>query len=364
MNKAIFFSLLTLIFLSACVSRDVRVAANNGLEMSRFYAEPGAVDSGEIFSVYMEVENVGGRTANAVVLEMLSNAFENENSGLQRNCVDKSGQPIICPLNIQLPQAAKTEVIKKYYFEKFSPPAPELGRPGDFRAVNWELQAPFLPYGAVKDFRILGRMSYEYSTSSSVSIPVYTKSEFRQRKGINSMEIRSTNGPVKIEVSGPKQIVVDTAAADISKNEVVVYTITMTNTGDGIPVTRGVNGLVKGSIKFSGGITPLDCLKQDNMVVVNNEQPPLSRPSQQVYDSSSYLVRLPESDKGLILRDGRSVTFSCTVGLDRSQWVSRQVGTATMLFDISYRYFAEKEATVTVRGIKDSYAGGDAKQAR
>lgn len=347
-KKSAVIMLLAIVFLSACVSRQVRADANNGLVISRFFADPERIDSGDIFRVYMEVENVGQRTADKARLELISSAFEGQDISPGAGVI-KPGEP--------LPEFRAERTERNYYFETLAPPKADYNQPGDFRVVSWPLQAPFVPEGTAKEFRLLGRLTYSYSTSAVATIPVYTKNEMRNTGLPKSFDAAGTSGPLKIEVSGPKNIVVNTDpdAISISRSEFAVYTVTMRNTGDGIPITSGINGLVTGTMRFAGGITPVDCLKEKTEAFPASQ---VSLPSQQTfkilqqqgYDPEAYQIDLPDGENGLILRNGEAVTFSCTLALARGQWVSRPFGTATISFDIDYTYFIEKEATVTVRG--------------
>ena len=342
----ILLTVMLMVFLAGCVTRDLRTDENNGITINKFFADPSSVDSGDIFHAYMELENVGGRTAKSVKLELISTAFDQQ---------QRENAPAIAKIGQPLPEFSFTPVDKAgntpYFYATLAPPDASLNRPGEFRVVGWTLQAPFIPEGIIKDFRLLGRATYEYSTSAALNIPVYTKNEFRQSQDLKSLEATSTNGPIKVFISGPGQVVVNTDPDIIrlNNNEAAVYTITLKNTGDGIPFTNNINGLVKGTVRFSGGITPVDCI---NTGTAQLEQQLLQRPSQQAYDSSYYVITLPENDNGVVLRNGNSATFSCTLALARSQWISRPFGTATIAFDLSYLYFIEKETKVSVKGLR------------
>ncbi len=335
--------IMLVVSLAGCIARDVRVDENNGVSINKLFADPSSVDSGDIFHVYMELENVGGRTAKSVNLDLVATAFDQQ---------QRQNLPTIAKIGQPMPEFTFTPVERNSYsFQTLAPPDPDLNQPGEFHVVSWALQAPFIPEGIVKDFRLLGRVTYEYSTSAAINIPVYTKNEIKQSKDVKSLEATSTNGPIKVFISGPGQVVVNTDPDIIrlNNNEAAVYTITLRNTGDGIPFTNNINGLVKGTVRFSGGITPVDCI---NTGTAQLEQQLLQRPSQQAYDSSYYVITLPETDNGVVLRNGNSATFSCTLVLARDQWISRPFGTATITFDLSYLYFIEKETTVSVKGLR------------
>ncbi len=340
------FAIILAISITGCVGRDVRTDENNGIAINKFFADPSNADSGDIFHVYMELENVGERTAKFVKLFLIATAFEQQ---------QRENLPTIVKIGQPLPEFTFNPVEKadtaSYSFQTLAPPDPDLNKPGEFRVVSWTLQAPFIPEGVIKDFRMLGRVTYEYSTSAAINIPVYTKNEIRQSQDVKSLEATSTNGPIKVFISGPDQIIVNTDSDIIrlNNNEVVVYTITLKNTGDGIPFTNNINGLIKGTVRFSGGITPVDCISTSSAQL---EQQILQRPSQQTYDASYYVINLPEGDNGVVLRNGDSATFSCTLALARNQWISRPFGTATITFDLSYLYFIEKETTVSVKGLR------------
>jgi hypothetical protein len=209
--------------------------------------------------------------------------------------------------------------------------------------MTWTLQAPYLPEGTRKDFRLAGRITYQYATSSIFNIPVYTKNEAKTR-ALDSVTSAHSKGPLRVEITGPPQIIVNTDPG-LSSSELVVYNVKITNTGEGIPITGNKNGLLLGTIRFAGGIAPASCLSTGQEIFL----PPIAS-SSQAYDTSTYQITLAEND--LVLRDGKSASFSCTLGLDRRQWTSRPFGTAVMSFDLNYIYFIEEEATVSVRGIR------------
>ncbi len=292
MSRVIFL-LFALVAVSACVSTVG--LQNDGITITDFRIEPTGVESGEPFTVTMIYENVGERAA------------ENVQASLHGLGVSLFDQP----------------------YSSFFPVDFDKNRPGQSGVATWTLVAPTVQAGTTGDYRFVGRVEYLYSTSATALIPYATRDEFRSQQAsgtVQSLQQTATAGPLAVDINGDVPLII--RPDDVS---FTTFQITLRDVGSGVPISDGVQGLVKGTITFSGA---------DQIFCFDSE--PL------VNDDGSITYALPPS---MIIRQGDSVSFSCT--LDAGN-IPRTFGTITAAFDLFYGYFTETEGVLSVSGVTGS----------
>ncbi len=292
------FLIIVLIVISGCVQREVRTDDNNGLVINRFESDIPRIEEGDQFTLFLEIENVGGTTAENVRVNLYGASWENP--------VEK-------------------------YISKLSPPdittSPSI--PGDFYQLEWTMDAPDLEEGVEQDFRLVGRINYNYNSNPVANIPALSKDEYRRRtlkgEALNEAIVTTnTAGPVKVSVSGASPMIVRSDLMEGEDNQYVMR-ITFSNVGYGIPITDNTDGKIIGHVKISGtGATMISCLGKD----INGK----------------------EGDFDITLKGGYDVTKGCTVNIDKDRWNSLPEGTVTLEFSLSYEYYISRELTITSVG--------------
>ncbi len=290
--------LLVLVLSSGCVNdgREAKVDPNNGLIINEFSVSPDFVEKGDEIEVYLEVENVGWTTASKVSANLY---------GWSWGGAGTKNLGILRPPDISN-----------------DPPTP-----GDFDAKTWILTAPELPEGTKTTYTLTGRVTYNYKSTGVAQILAYNEDEYNRRreKGeelIGDVVVDNSYGaPIKIGVTGEYPLKVD---LDESTDE-VVYRIFFNNVGDGVPITDGRDGKIKGTIWLQGDAEFADCLGVSGGKRINIEDQ-------------------------VTLHRGESVKKACGIKLKKSDWSAIPEGTISLIFDMNYDYYIEAQATITAVG--------------
>jgi hypothetical protein len=111
--------------------------------------------------------------------------------------------------------------------------------------------------------------------------------------------------------------------------------IIIRNVGDGFPITaedderiRGAGGRITGTIDLLGPAEFEDCLG----------------------DSGGKHIDLDSTDIALRIREDNSVPITCNVRIDKDEWNNRPIDSIKLDFQLFYRYYVGKTASVTVVG--------------
>jgi len=300
MTLSFILVLFILVFSSGCVipgqKREAKVDPNNGLTINEFSVSPDFVEKGDEIEVYLEVENVGWTTASNVEANLYGWSWGN--TGTKH-------------LGVLRPPDISND-----------PPTP-----GDFDAATWILTAPELPEGTKTSYTLTGRITYNYKSTAVAQIQAYNEDEYNRRREQGEeltgevVVDNSYGAPIKIGVTGEYPLKVD---LDENADE-VVYRIFFNNVGDGVPITDGIDGKIKGTIWLQGDAEFSDCL------------------------GVSGGKRITIGDQ-VTLHRGESVKKACRIKLKKSDWASMPEGTISLIFDLNYDYYIESKASVTVVG--------------
>lgn len=231
-----------------------------------------------------------------------------------------------------------------------SPPLPERNKPGQSFTADWILKPPLIPEGLSVDYPVTARTSFFYTSNAQVNIPAYSKAEYKRRQDIGEITdsplnvINTHAAPIQVGITrGASPIVVNTDSTFSSlPEETFNYLIELQNVGQGYPLpfsdvqTTGGNdisvesGFVIATMSIAGpGARFEDCLGQRGQEVVIGP------------DIVASLVKLRS--------DGKA-PFGCKVAINKGAWQTTPVGTVSITFNIMYRYYVDKYATVTVIG--------------
>ncbi|MFH0832710.1 MAG: hypothetical protein V1900_03265 [Candidatus Aenigmatarchaeota archaeon] len=302
MNNRLLFSMLILVvFASGCIqTQPVKVDANNGIKIETFAADPVDVYDKSTVSFTADIENVGGNTAYNVETELTG-------------------------MDVWGPGYKKFSTVSK-----MSPPKPDESIPGDIKTYMWEIDAPDLSEGDFVSFPVKARVTYDYETGNTIAIKAisYDRYSIMQKKGEtveNPVSMRDDfSGPIKIKLAkGATPLIIDPSEAEGKIER--VYKLEVQNVGDGWPITDNVVGRVTGSIELFGpGITLKECTGITGSM-------------------SNFYV---------ILRSNGIAPIACTVEIDPIRWQTKTEDVFRFKAKFSFRYYVEKEVSVTVRGTE------------
>ncbi len=317
--KRIVLLIPALVIIAGCVQQQaVNVDASNGIVINEMSIDVSNLrESDRQFSVYMQVENVGGTTSRVAIASLHGANWIN---------------------------GYVYDELTKYSF--LSPPdiTVDPPAPGDFKEVEWMLPTPDLPEGVMQTYEITGRVTYEYSTSATANINAFMRNEYRRKTDLgqtfnNEIVCINSNAPVKVCMTGPQPMIIDEFYSDEPVEE-YSYRVNFINVGSGVPITaianmqtgqvEQVDGLILGRIRvdhpaafFSdcfgvGGVNAIELTPNDNVK----------------------------------LRKGQETTKQCTLLVDKNLWQNRPEDTVTIVFELYYDYYTEKTIPVTIIGEK------------
>lgn len=299
------FCIIPLLLLVGCVQQpqgQVKIDSSNGIIINEFSAYPTLAEYGEdTISVWMDIENVGGTTARNIVVELTGLSGFNERPD-------------------------------KKTISELSPPDIVSGTPGDFKSFEWELTPINVGEGIKHTFNVIGRVSFDYTTTAVATIPVYSKKEYRrlQERGQmikDTIDITNTHAPVKVYISGEVPFVARHA------DEEAAYRIEFVNVGAGVPNTNNVEGLIGGKIRLTGPVEFSDCFG----VTSGNE--------------ITLDVTGNDPNKQIKIRKGESAKKGCSIKLIEEP---KPQDTITFTFDLSYRYYVQSEVPITIIGALET----------
>ena len=203
MNKYMLSAVVFAVMIAGCVGQaptdttGCSTASVDGLSITCFSTALAELRSDQSTTFQIEVENQGEAVA------------------AQAN----GAAHLIIPTDWELDKSATQDFPRDL---KNADPA--TGRPADVYQFRWRGTAPELSRGQVRTDTVIGRVYYDYMTTSNGVIPVYPFGETIDQ----TASFTSSRGPVAISVAvspNPPQIELD--------SEEFSLTIVLTNTGPG-----------------------------------------------------------------------------------------------------------------------------------
>jgi len=391
MNTRFFYvilAVLPLIIISGCLGGgNVNFDTNNGLVINEFFIDPPVAEVDDVVRAYLDIENVGGTTAECITAELFGveswydiygqpmsysrpwaergMGFNYYGDGMQFSYWDYNkgfinvGYDKYAGVGLQAfignswgqfstdfcSSFSRLSLYEQNikYWDIMTPPDLERNKPGQSFTTQWEMLPPELPEGVSAPYPITARVSYLYTSAAHMNIKAFNKDQYKVitdsgQTIVNPMVIQNSH-------ASPIQVVVTRATSPIVVNdrmpgiELVPYTIELQNVGDGWPMSvQGLpeSGFMFATVTLNGpGVFFYDCLG---------------------YTTGQEIFLQGEVIQNLIkLRSDRRAPFGCTLGIDRAQWIDKPMGTISMTFEIYYRYYIDAETEIIVKGVERFY---------
>ncbi len=392
--------LAALVFVSACIGGTVKTDKNNGITVNAFSVEPVVVEASDNVRFFLDAENVGGTTATCVTSELFgvdawrdgltgaplgmpAAAVAPPQKGILFNIF--SGGMDFCYFDVTQARQVCASYRKDQgvslsgfigsnfasYTNQFcnaatlaaggidpsarllrfqpslSPPLPERNKAGQSWIAEWLLKPPVLPEGLRSDYTVTARTSYFYTSNAQVNIQAMNKDEFKRRE----ITRQNTYPPLVVEnvYGAPIQIVATRGAQPMVINqdtrlglvEYFSYTFELVNTGEGYPLPTDTDlPGISGPATESGYVFAVATINGPGAFFSNC----LGQSGTEVFIPSSYAQNLVR------IRSDKRAPFGCQIGIDRSRWIDTPVGTVSITFQVFYRYYVDREATIRVIG--------------
>ena len=314
MNPKIYASatILAIVLVSACTIPGLEWPFGNGgalpgvtglgLEMTSFTAEPSTVFSGSTVRLIMETENKGGTTV-------------------------EDSEALIYLTGSNFDDWSDTSPLYDHFDKDMKAQDVVRGVPADTKRFSWSLTAPTLPSGQTRTDTFIGRIYHEYETSALGSIWVYSETEAEAARAAGrqmySPSFTYTKGPVGVYVS-------------VSPDPVVLY-----SEGDSFTINIKISNLAAGTIYSPGAVTYAS--GSENIALEADE---INRVDVDITADSelSGYTDCEGTDEELIA--GRDLTLVC----DLTPPLPGTFKSYSFDVKVSYGYYTERTATVTVQG--------------
>ena len=320
MNKAILLAVLSTLFVAGCVQGEIpfiqtttTVLGGSGLVITEFTADPTEIYTDASGRIMMTVANKGGAVVdvgNAVVYLTGSGIKDDLSDGLYwtgRGTTDSVYAPLTKTLN---------------------PEDPVRGTPAGEQTITYTLTSPSgISKGTTRNDIFIGRVYYDYSTTVSGNVWVYSEAESDAARAsdrdLNSATLSSTAGPVALYVKAiPDPVVL------ASGEDTFTLQIKVSNVGGGTLYSAG-------AIDYSSAAPDLslDAETELNRVYIEIEGSGLSG-----FDDCS-------GDQELVA--GKDITLSCDVTVTNPPTTFQSYQLKVVVY---YGYFTERTASVSVSG--------------
>lgn len=217
-HRLLMISLLSLVVIAAgCTDTNGEETGDGvGVEIQNFEGDPSVTFENSPTSILLNVENVGGQTAEDIAAEIFNVPLSESESSSQW----------------QLQSGSNPELIASTLREEQD----EL--PAESREQIWQVDAPEVRTDTDYDFQV--RMFYTYSTIGETTVELIERQEFREEgPSVSSPTTDSTEGPIELEVRTrtPIQYVIPSDAG--SEDEVDPeedLCVIVRNAGNGVPL--------------------------------------------------------------------------------------------------------------------------------
>ena len=319
MNKAILLAVLSTLFVAGCV-QDGQIpfiqatntfVGGSGLVITDFTVDPTEIYTDASGRIMMTVANKGGAAVDvgdAVVYLTGSGIKDDLSDGLYW-----AGRGSTDSVFAQLTKA-------------LSPEDPVRGTPAGEQTVTYTLTSPSgIPKGTTRNDIFIGRVYYDYSTTVSGNVWVYSEAESDAARAsgnsLNSATMSSTSGPVALTVKAiPDPVVL------ASGEDTFTLQIKVSNVGGGTLYRAG-------SIDYSGTDLSLDAETDLNRIDIDVE--------------GSGLTGFDDCEGEQELVAGKDITLSCDVTISNPPATFQSY---QLQITATYGYMTERTATVSVSG--------------
>jgi len=380
--------LALVIAVSGCTMFSSNVTPTNAIVINSFDVDPQILENTDVATFFLDVENVGGTTASCVISELYGveswyditgqslaylrpwrtsgvgfaygngqvsfSYWDPSNGFVSFSYSRQAGMGLGAYIGSAWSQftgnfcnsaSSWTQFPEVKYIDSLKPAVPSQNKAGQSFTTQWQMRPPILPEGVAQNYAITARTSYLYETNGHMNIQVYNKAEQQRRDVLG----QSGSQPVAIEMSyaTPIQIVAKRGINPIVVNqqasgyEIVNYLFEFQNTGNGWPLPFGSdvnnqNGFMLATVELSGpGASFYDCLG--------------ARSGTELFIPGDIV------QSWVKLRADRTAPFGCTIAIDRNAWVDNPMGTASLTFNLWYRYYTDAATSAKVLGVQPNY---------
>jgi len=237
MNKSILLATIAVLLVAGCAAptqwpwQQITTTAigGAGLVISDFSADPTSVYSNSNARIMMTVSNKGGAavpdTSSVIYLTGSAISLSDTTGTYWHN---------------------SAEAIYKHFGKTMNPEDPVRGTPADEKTITWSLTAPNVTRGTTRSDIFIGRVYYDYQTTVTGTIWVYSESESDAARAagrtLNKATFSSTSGPVAlITKASPDPVVLATGENSFT------MTIKVSNVGGGALYRTGAVTYTAGS---------------------------------------------------------------------------------------------------------------------
>ena len=329
MNKALFaiLPLVAIVAISGCVQQET-TAAGNGMVITEFTSSLDSVSGGnKTVTIYMEGENRGGNTINmatgCLIGSNTAEGTDNYKDGLWELVADNgwSGRSLC--------QGLDTD-------DDLRPADPVNDIPGGTIKPRWYLKSPCLTETLTRTDTFTGRIFYEYDTTTTTSVWVYTETELTaaQQRGEtipSSLVVESTKGPVAIALDAVQPV----RAEDGS----VTLKMTISNVGNGVVFD-------KDALSSWGDSDTVPSIAETDL----NSFTATFDIAGDIASDVDCAVELDDIE----LRKGASVTKSCDINIDKDKITAKQSFPITI--EATYGYYIDSELSIVASGKRNDDA--------
>lgn len=325
MNKAILLVTLAIVAVAGCTqpgqfqlpfifTSPTSFSGGNGLTITEFTVDNTELYANRSAKITMTVSNKGGAKValNEAVVVLQGSAIKSDFTGGELYWTDRSS----------------TTSVFQTLGKDMNPYDPVKDVPADEKTVNWYLTSPAgISAGTTRNDVFMGRIYYDYSTTVTGNIWVYTDAESEAAKAsnrpLNQNSFTSTSGPISLVVTAkPTNVVVSTDDNTFS-------------------LQIKVNDVGGGTTYLPGSIT------------YSATTPDLALDSDTELNRIEIVITAPSGWSGLDDCQGDSVELvkgSVTLNCDVTVPVPSTVDSSQIKVVATYGYWTEKTASVKVSG--------------
>lgn len=320
MKKGILLAIISIVAISGCVQGQIpwiqtttTIIGGNGLTLTEFAADPIEVYSDSSGRIIVTISNKGGAVVDVddAVLYLTGSGIKNDLA----NDLYWSGR-------------GSTDSVYAHLTKSLNPEDPVLETAAGEQTITYALTSPSgISKGTTRDDIFIGRLYYDYSTTVSGNIWIYSESESDAARAadraLNRATLSSTAGPVALYVTAIPDPVVLAPGEDTFTLQIKVSSV-----GGGTLYRAG-------SISYSDAEPDLslDADTELNRVEIDVE--------------GSGLTGFEDCEGEQELIAGRDLTLICDISVTSPPTTFQSY---QLQVTATYGYFTERTATVSVSG--------------
>jgi hypothetical protein len=320
MKFKILISLLAIVLVAGCTIPGMpnlgtgTITGGNGLAITSFTAQPTPVFSGSTVRVTAEFQNLGGTTvSNDSSLIYLT--------GTDVSLSDTSGDSWYGK------SAGKDQSEIRHFAKNMVPENVVKGTPAVTDRIVWNLVAPNMTAGQTRQDTFIVRVYSSYSSGVNGNIWVYSDSEAQATKSAGrtpeTSSFTTISGPVSVNIQiSPDPIIL------YSGESTFTFNIVITNTATGSIYTKNIP--YASATANDLALDPDDELNWVNVAV------------------GSGSLTIAECSGPQQILGGKSMTLSCTATVPNPDTLTFKSFPLNVM--VTYGYYMQSEATVTVQG--------------